>query len=299
MNFPLGSMYGFYHFGDFCGYHVGKYIPLMDANCFVHPIFVKLNFFTWKHPPWFNHRIGQCGWPSHPPPCLVRRSANFQCLQDVVRLLGLDLRRPRRHRHDDSSNPTGRKGWVELPKFFVSLGLEGCKHKKTRKKILMQKIGLVSGCFFSNTNPSNRDSGAWWNAMWRLFFVCLFQPTLETRWYICHSNHSILLWFNGLVYSPVAKKATKTFKCFTSNNHIWTKVTGPSHLAKSFMGVLPYEPASCWNIWTFSHPKSWSRWSSHCLCKAWPSALSWKNEDNDFKGCLQFTGRLRWKFLGL
>ena len=156
-------MYGFYHFGDFYGYHVGKYIPLMDAICFVHPIFVKLIFSPENIP--HGTTIGLVNVGSHPipPTGLVRRSANFQCLQDVIRLLGLDRRRPRRHRHDDSSNPTGpRKGWVELPKFFVSLGLEGCKHKKKKhqKKILMRKIGLFSGCFFSNTNPSNRDSGA-------------------------------------------------------------------------------------------------------------------------------------------
>ena len=162
MNFPLGSMYGFYHFGDFYGYHVGKYIPLMDAICFVHPIFVKLIFSPENIPHGSTIGLVNVGGHPIPPTGLVRRSANFQCLQDVVRLLGLDQRRPKSHRHDDSSNPTGpRKGWVELPKFFVSLGLGSVNTKKTHDSFfLMRKIGSIFWMFFSNTNPSNRDSGA-------------------------------------------------------------------------------------------------------------------------------------------
>ena len=145
------------------------------------------SYFTQNHPnaPWFNHRIGQCGGASHPP-CLVRRSASFQCLQDVVRLLGLDLRRPRRHRHDDSSNPTGRKGWVELPQKKGIAGVGFGKHQKNTRFFFPDAKNWSSFWmfFFSNTNHENRDSGAWWNAMWRLFFVCLFQPTLETWSYL-------------------------------------------------------------------------------------------------------------------
>lgn len=169
--------------------------------------------------------FGQC-WVAIPSPTgLVRRSANFQCLQDVVRLLGLDRRRQKRHRHDDSSNPTGpRKGWGGTPPNFSYRW--GWKVVNT-KKIKHQK-----------KNPDAKN--------WVYFLDVLFQTQsmqivipehdempcgacfsfvyFNQPWkpgHICHSNHSIFRngsmdWYTH----QLQKRPQKTFKCFSSNNHI-------------------------------------------------------------------------------
>lgn len=226
-------------------------------------------------------------WVAIPsPPGLVRRSANFQCLQDVVRLLGLDLRRPRRHRHDDSSNPTTKGlGSIQIGITGVGFG----KHKNFHMFFPDAKKWSIFWMFFSNTNHENRDSGAWWNAMW-LFFV---DKATTNPWNPVIFVIVIIVLFemdrNGSMdwYThQLQERPQKTFKCFISNNHIWTKVTGPSHLAKTFMEFFH---TKLLRVWTFGHFLIQSPEAVDlpiAFVRLDPRRSPAKNEDNDVKGCL-------------